>query len=184
MNSGVIKGLIVIAIIIIGLGYTYWNEAKSQPSELEISYHEQYHEWPSDEDLEYYKEHHEWPEREEDIEALRSEDPEQYALTINENAIPWEDAYDHIGENVTVCGYVTNVSGSDPVYVDVGGEYPDNRVTGVIWPEYEDEFINLESLEGEIVYMEGELYDYNGTPNIKIVDSSQIYNLEWYEDSQ
>lgn len=96
-------------------------------------------------------------------------------------AIDWDEAEDHIGEYVTIYGAVEEVSqpgvSGDPIFVDIGNAYPDDRVTGVCWSEYHSAFDDLFSYEGNLVLMEGTLYMHEGTPNIELTDSSQIKAL-------
>ena len=67
----------------------------------------------------------------------------------------WTDVEDHVDEYVYFFGKVMDVdtesSGGNPIFVDVGGSYPDNRVTGVIWPEYSSSFSDIEDIEGEYI---------------------------------
>ena len=120
-------------------------------------------------------------------EALSRESEEAYREEIESkieeaNAISWEDAEDHIGEYTTIYGTVMDVSqpgvSGDPIFVDVGGSYPNKRVTGVCWEECHAQFDNLQSYDGSFVLMEGTLYMHDGTPNIKLTDSFQIREID------
>lgn len=97
-------------------------------------------------------------------------------------AIPWEEAKNHIGEYVTLYGIAVNISRpgikGDPIYVDMGGAYPNDRVTGVCWKEHHSQFKDLEKYEHEEIFMEGTLYEYDGTPNIELTDSFQIRAID------
>ena len=81
-----------------------------------------------------------------------------------------------MGEHVIICGIVEEVdstsANSNPTFVDVGDTYPNDRVTGVIWEEYQSVFSNINKYNGELVYMEGTLYEYNGLPNIELLNVS------------
>lgn len=128
---------------------------------------------PTEEDYQRYQQ-----ERAEE-EIDKWDNPIDYALSINSEAIYWEDASEYIGEYATVFGIVEAVdTDGDTTYVDIGDSYPAPRVTGVIWSEYQSEFPNIESCEGELVFIEGELYEYDGNPNIKLTDESQIWVVE------
>lgn len=117
-----------------------------------------------------------------DYEYLQHEEEIQQLIDDN-HAMPWDEAEKHIGEYVTIYGYVSAVTyekdeSGEPIFVDIGGTYPDNRVTGVCWSEYHSNFENLEQFEGETVFMEGTLYEYNGVPNIELTDGFQIRKME------
>lgn len=121
-------------------------------------------------------------QRAEEYEEYKWEDPDAYIQSINPDAIPWDEAYEHIGEYITLYGGVTKVdidsADGNPIFIDIGGEYPDERLTGVIFEEYHSEFPNVESIIGEPVFIEGELTDYNGTPSIKLTDEGQLSVIE------
>ena len=107
----------------------------------------------------------------------------QYASESNPDAIPYDEASEHMNEYVTLYGFIKDVdkesAGGEPIFVDLGETYPNsNRVTGVIWPEYHSEFPDIEDYEGKCVYMEGTLYEYNGIANIELTDSFQIRAAE------
>jgi len=99
-------------------------------------------------------------------------------MQAHPDAISWESASEHEGEYITVYGTVKDVdsesTGGDPTFVDVGGAYPDARLTGVIWPECSSLFPNVNELEGAFICMSGTIYMYKGNPNIELTDASQI----------
>lgn len=115
-------------------------------------------------------------------EQYKEDDPIGYGLNQNPDAISWEDASEHIGDYVTICGIIEDVDSTsadgNPTFVDMGDTYPNDRVTGVIWNEYQSEFPNISDYAGYPVYMSGTLYEYNGIPNIELTDSSQIQEVE------
>lgn len=97
------------------------------------------------------------------------------------NAVPWNDASSHIGEEITIKGKVeeinyTNVSGK-PIFIDIGEEYPNkDRVTAVIWEENRDKFDDLDDYYLADVLITGTPYWYDGVVNIELTDPSQIKN--------
>lgn len=134
-----------------------------------------------------YNEHQQWlEEQDREAEELMQEEEDARQAEIEHEAkeagaIDWTEAEDHIGEYVTIFGVVEEVSqpgvSGDPIFVDIGGSYPSDRVTGVCWSEYHSAFDDLFSYEGNPVLMEGTLYMHEGTPNIELTDSFQIEAL-------
>jgi len=165
-----VKGILIIAAVVVAIAIPYWQQTRSIPSESEYEQYEQ----------EYYDE--KAKEEEDALNQYKEDDPIQYALDQNPDAIPWDEALEHMGEHVIICGIVEEVdstsANSNPTFVDVGDTYPNDRVTGVIWEEYQSVFSNINKYNGELVYMEGTLYEYNGLPNIELTDSSQIKIVE------
>lgn len=96
--------------------------------------------------------------------------------------ISWKDAYNHIGEDVTLEGkivdsYQATESTGSPTFLDMGASYPDdNRVTIVIW---EEDLYNFDG-DPEAMYMNetvevtGTLTTYDGVAQIEIESQDQI----------
>jgi len=82
-----------------------------------------------------------------------------------------------VGENATVEGVVDEVytaHRSGATFVDMGGTYPDNEFTAVIWPEDAGKFPNIEALEGQKVVVTGPLQLYRGKQEIILRSANQI----------
>lgn len=98
---------------------------------------------------------------------------------IHPNAISWKKAKNHIGEKITIRGTVKGVfqstqSNGNPTFINIGKDYPeDGRVTVVIWEENISKF-DAYSYSGEIIYVTGELYMYDGNVQIEVSDPEQI----------
>jgi DNA/RNA endonuclease YhcR with UshA esterase domain len=94
-----------------------------------------------------------------------------------ETIITAADAAKHVGETVTVEGTVSAVhteSRSGVTFIDVGGHYPDQAFTGVIFKGDVSKFRNVESLTGKIVDITGPVHDYKGRPETILNDPAQI----------
>lgn len=137
----------------------------------------------TDEEPEYdYSEYEDqergYVDQEEDYEAHEEEAVYNSMFEEHPDGLDWTDVENHVGEYVYFFGKVMDVdsesAGGNPTFVDVGGMYPDNRVTGVIWPEYSSVFSDIHEIEGKYICMNGTVYTYNGTPNIELTDPSQI----------
>lgn len=102
----------------------------------------------------------------------------EYALEQNPDAIPWYEARNHLGEDVTICGVIEDIDSitadGNPTYIEMGDVAPNDRVTGDIWAEGQAKIPNLEEYKGKLVYMEGYLFEYKGIPSIGIKEPSQI----------
>jgi DNA/RNA endonuclease YhcR with UshA esterase domain len=94
-----------------------------------------------------------------------------------ETIIAAADAAKHVGETVTVEGTVSAVhteSRSGVTFIDVGGRYPDQAFTGVIFKGDVGKFRNVESLAGKVVDITGPVHDYKGRPETILNDPAQI----------
>src|ERR1700730_11354235 len=83
-----------------------------------------------------------------------------------ETIIAAADAAKHVGETVTVEGTVSAVhteSRSGVTFIDVGGHYPDQAFTGVIFKGDVSKFRNVESLTAKVVDITGPVHDYKGS---------------------
>lgn len=82
-----------------------------------------------------------------------------------------------IGENATVQGVVDEVytaNRSGATFVDMGGTYPNNAFTAVIWPEDAGKFHDIAALEGQKVTITGPLQLYHGKQEIILRSASQL----------
>ena len=100
----------------------------------------------------------------------------------NPSYISWNVAKDHVGEHVTVCGTVGNVtwatsSKGKPTFINIGNAYPNpNRFTALIWSENRAKCENIinSMFYGRNVCVTGLIKLYNGTPEIEVTSPSQI----------
>jgi DNA/RNA endonuclease YhcR with UshA esterase domain len=87
------------------------------------------------------------------------------------------DAPKHVGETVTVEGTVSAVhteSLSGVTFIDMGGRYPEQAFTGVIFKNDTSKFPDVESLTGKVVDITGPVHDYKGKPETILNDPAQI----------
>jgi hypothetical protein len=82
-----------------------------------------------------------------------------------------------VGQSVTVEGVVSDVytarSGS-ATFLDMGGSYPGNAFTGVIFASNMDSVGDVNDLAGKTADIEGEVRMYRGAPEIVISSRDQI----------
>ena len=94
-----------------------------------------------------------------------------------QTVIATADAPKHVGETVTVEGTVSAVhtdSRSGVTFIDMGGRYPDQVFTGVIFKGDVSKFPNVESLTGKVVDMTGPVHDFKGRPETILNDPAQL----------
>jgi DNA/RNA endonuclease YhcR with UshA esterase domain len=86
------------------------------------------------------------------------------------------DAKAHVGQTVTVEGAVSDVHtvGTGVTFIDLGGRYPDNAFTAVIFAADAGKFPNVSALNGKTVDITGPVQLYKGTPEILLNDAAQI----------
>lgn len=101
-------------------------------------------------------------------------------LVHAESCIAPEDANNHIGEQVSVCGIVASAkyavsSPNSPTFLNLNRPYPNQIFTVLIWGVNRSKFTSPpESLEGSKIYVNGTIKDYKGKPEIVVTDPSQI----------
>ena len=98
------------------------------------------------------------------------------------DAISWEQAADHDGEQVTVRGPVVDThhdtgSSGQPTFLNLGAEFPDSdRFTVVIWNDVRQAFPERpEALfAGQEVCVAGDVQIYEGSPQIELAGADAI----------
>jgi DNA/RNA endonuclease YhcR with UshA esterase domain len=95
-----------------------------------------------------------------------------FAETIAPN-----EAREHVGQNVTVEGMVNEIhhaaSGS-ATFIDMGGRYPNNPFTAVIFKDDAAKFPDVDALDGKMIDVTGSIRLYHGKPEIILNDAAQI----------
>jgi DNA/RNA endonuclease YhcR with UshA esterase domain len=81
------------------------------------------------------------------------------------------EAMAHVGQSVTVEGAVSNVF---VALLDIGGRYPDNPFTAVIFAADAGKFPDVKTLGGKTVDVSGPVKLYKGKPEIVVSDAAQI----------
>jgi DNA/RNA endonuclease YhcR with UshA esterase domain len=87
------------------------------------------------------------------------------------------EAKDHVGQNVTVEGTVSEVdhaASGKMIFIDMGGHYPNNVFAGVIFIDDAGKFPGVDSLDGKVVDITGTIKFYQGRTEIILNDPAQI----------
>ena len=87
------------------------------------------------------------------------------------------EAPNHIGQNVTVEGAVSDVQHDESgkvTFIDMGGHYPDNVFAGIILADDAGKFPDVDSLDGKTVDITGTIKLYQGRTEILLNDAAQI----------
>lgn len=98
------------------------------------------------------------------------------AQRIAPEGIAPELAASHVGEEVTIKGLIGSVykTRSGIIFLDMGGRYPENIFTAVIFPEDVMRFSNLGALTGKTVEIKGLVRLYRGKPEIILRTANQL----------
>ena len=93
-----------------------------------------------------------------------------------ETMYPAAEAFQHVGQTVTITGVLTNthVSKGHTLYLDVGGTYPANPFEGVIFQHGSASLPDFRPIIGKVVAITGEVKMYHGKPQIVVDSSDQI----------
>jgi len=92
-------------------------------------------------------------------------------------AIAAADAKAHVGQTVTVEGVVSEVhtaASGRATFIDIGGRYPNNTFTAVIFSRDVTKFSNVDALNGKTVDITGPVRLHNGKPEIILNDPGQL----------
>lgn len=86
------------------------------------------------------------------------------------------DAKARIGQTVTVEGTVSDVhvGRSGAAFIDIGGRFPDNALTAVIFVDDLGKFPGAKSLAGKQVAVSGPVQLYQGKPEIVLKSADQL----------
>ena len=87
-----------------------------------------------------------------------------------------KEAGNYIEKTVTVVDTVNQVykSKKGDYFLDMGGDYPDNAFTSVIFSSDASNFDSVESYEGKVVEITGKVKEYQGKVEIIIKNKEQI----------
>ena len=106
------------------------------------------------------------------------------SLFAQDTVISVNEVRDYIGQEVTVQGkveqvvHLTSVRGK-PTYFNMGGKYPKQKLTLLLWDSDEHKFIKgAQFYEGKTIKVIGLIETYRGKPQIVISDPGQIEVLE------
>jgi DNA/RNA endonuclease YhcR with UshA esterase domain len=87
------------------------------------------------------------------------------------------DAAKYVGKSVTVEGIVSEVhhtTSGKATFVDIGGRYPNNVFTGVLFSDDAPKFLDIDSLTGKTIDLTGIVKLYQGRPEIILNDPGQL----------
>lgn len=88
-----------------------------------------------------------------------------------------DEAQAHAGQSVTVEGTASEIHASPSgrvTFINIGGAYPNNPFTAVIFARDVAKFPNLASLDGRTVDVSGPVQLYKGKPEIIVTDAAQL----------
>ncbi|MCL4512019.1 MAG: OB-fold nucleic acid binding domain-containing protein [Bacteroidetes bacterium] len=86
------------------------------------------------------------------------------------------EAGDHVGQYGTIVGKVYQVyeSRKGTIFLDIGGRYPNNPFTAVIFSREASNFSDVRQYQGKTVEVTGKIRTYQGTPEIILNGPDQI----------
>src|ERR1700686_5026095 len=98
------------------------------------------------------------------------------ALPARAETIGPGDAKAHVGQTVTVDAAINDVhtGRSGVTFIDIGGRYPDNDFTAVIFAGDATKFPNASALDGKTVVISGPVQLYQGRPEIILKSADQL----------
>jgi hypothetical protein len=98
-------------------------------------------------------------------------------FSFSQTKIAPSQAKDYIGKTAIVSGRADQVthSRSDTWFINMGGKYPNNAFTAVVFKSDADKFKDLKNLEGRTIEVKGEIKDYRGTPEIILSNADQLH---------
>ena len=91
--------------------------------------------------------------------------------------IPAAEAKNHIDKDVTVEGVVSEVhhaASGKVIFIEIGGRYPRNPFSAVIFKDHFNKFPTVDSLAGKTVDITGRIKEYRGRPEIVLDDPEQL----------
>lgn len=90
--------------------------------------------------------------------------------------VPAAQAAAHAGQTATVIGVLSNVhtDAKQMTFLDIGGVYPDNAFSAVMFPKSGQPAPNFSPLVGKTVAITGEIKIYKGKPEIVLTSSDQV----------
>jgi hypothetical protein len=87
------------------------------------------------------------------------------------------DAPKHLGEIVTLEGPVSEIhtdSRSGATFINMGGRFPNQACTGVIFKDDASKLPGMDGLTGKVVDITGRVKDYKGRCEIILNDAEQL----------
>lgn len=107
--------------------------------------------------------------------------PTETATTGGKCTATVYNAQDFVGQTITVCGYVAQIStiesiNGQPTYINLGGKYPNHSFNAVIWKKniLSWEGASLQDYHNQLLAITGEVVLYRGKPQIVVYTPKQI----------
>jgi DNA/RNA endonuclease YhcR with UshA esterase domain len=101
--------------------------------------------------------------------------PAAYAANIDV-----KDAAAHVGQTATVVGVLSNMhqARNSMIFIDMGGVYPANTFSAVVFATDADKFGMLQALIGKRVGITGQIKMYHDKPEIVLTAPDQIKQVK------
>ena len=98
------------------------------------------------------------------------------AMPVLAATIAPDNAAKHVGETAIVEGVVADVHAAPNgmILLDLGGRYPDNKFTALIFPDHTAAFGHISGYIGSRVQISGAIEMYHGKPEITLINEGQI----------
>jgi hypothetical protein len=98
------------------------------------------------------------------------------ATPVVATTIPASDASTHVGQLATVEGVVAEVKIrlNRTTYIDIGGRYPKQAISGVIFARDASAVGDVTGLSGNRIRIIGTIYLFRGYPEIMITSRNQL----------
>jgi DNA/RNA endonuclease YhcR with UshA esterase domain len=99
------------------------------------------------------------------------------AASAHAETIAPNEAPNHVGQNVTVEGTVSEVdhaASRGVTFIDMGGHYPNNPFAAVIFKDDTDKFPDVDTLNGRTIDVTGLIRLYQGRAEIILNDPAKI----------
>jgi len=99
------------------------------------------------------------------------------ATAASAETIQPADASKNVGKPVTVEGVVNEVhhaASRKVIFINMGGQYPNSPLTGVLFSSDAAKFPDVDSLQGKAVALSGSITLYQGRAEIILSDPAQI----------
>lgn len=107
-------------------------------------------------------------------------------VCFSQQKIKLEEIKDHVGDSVTVQGTITGIrflesAKNTPTFINVGGQYPNQLLTIVIWGDVRNKLQYIPTYEkdkGSVARVSGKVEIYKDKPQIVIKDPKQLSIVE------
>jgi DNA/RNA endonuclease YhcR with UshA esterase domain len=99
------------------------------------------------------------------------------AAPVLAKTIPAAEAKNHVDKDVTVEGVVSEVhhaASGGAIFIEIGGRYPSNLFSAVIFKDEFSKFPTVDSLAGKTVDITGRIKEYRGRAEIILSDPAQL----------